>query len=226
MNSSTLTGAALIVGTLAQVTTMIVHPTSVASITPEALAHEMQALVATHALALLSVPVVVFGLAGVTRRLGWETPAALFAFIVYAFAAIAIVFAAITDGLVNAELIPRTFGAPETALPLLKSVLGYNFQLNQACAKVYVAGSSLAIIFWSMALYRHGTFDRIVAIVGGVVGVVALAGLLSGHVRMSAHGFGLIVFLHAVWMIALGVAMIRASRVVSKNPVRADPRLP
>ena len=207
MTTNTQYGVALVAGTVAQVVTMVVHPTSVAAITSDTLAHEMQVLVATHVLALLSVPVVVFGLAGVTRRLGWDRPAALFAFIVYAFAAVAIMLAAITDGLVNAELIPRTFGAPEASLPLLKSVLGYNFQLNQACAKVYVAGSSLAIICWSAALFRLGGFERIVAVVGTVVGVVALAGMLSGQVPMSAHGFGLIVFLQAVWMVALGIAM-------------------
>jgi hypothetical protein len=30
---------------------------------------------------------------------------------------------------------------------------------------------------------------------------------------MSAHGFGLIVLLQAVWAIALGVSMLRASEV-------------
>jgi hypothetical protein len=223
MNRSVQSGAALIVGTLAQLATMSFHPTGIDALaSPEAIAHEMQILVAVHALALLSVPVVVFGFVGVTRRIGWERPEAQFAFILYAFSAVTIMFAAIADGLVNAALIPKMAGAGEPALQTLKAALAYNFQFNQACAKVYVAGSSLAIISWSIALARAGAFERIVGILGLVVGSAALAGLLSGQVRMSAHGFGLIVFLQSAWIVALGVWMIRGNRSDPTAPTSAN----
>jgi hypothetical protein len=178
--------------------------------------------VAVHALGLLSVPVVVFGFVGVTRRMGWERPEALFAFIVYAFSAVAIMFAAIADGLVNAALIPQVAGAGEPALQTLKAALAYNFQFNQACAKVYVVGSSLAIALWSVGLFKVGAFDRVVGMFGWLVALAVLAGLLSGHVRMSAHGFGLIVFLQAVWILALGASMIRMGRSGALAGIAAD----
>lgn len=213
MTQSTQYGLALILGTLAQVATMAIHPTAVdAAASADAIAHQMQVLVAVHALALLSVPVVVFGFVGVTARIGWERPAALLAFIVYVFSAVAIMLAAITDGLVNAELIPRTIGAAEPAASALKTMLSYNFQLNQACAKVYVVGSSVSILLWSLALVRVGTFERIVGIIGGIAALASLGGLLSGHIRMSAHGFGLIVLIQGAWIIALGASMLRAGR--------------
>jgi len=213
MNTSVRYGLALIIGTVAQVATMALHPTGAGAVaSPQALAQEMQVLVAVHALALLSVPVVVFGFVGVTRRLGYERSEALFALIVYVFSAVAIMFAAIADGLVNAVLIPQTVGAGEPALQTLKAALAYNFQFNQACAKVYVVGSSLAIFFWSIALIKVGIFERVVGMFGWFVALAALVGLLSGHVRMSAHGFGLIILLQAVWNIALGVSMFRADR--------------
>jgi hypothetical protein len=213
MHASARYGLALTIGTLAQVATMAFHPTGIdGTASLEALARQMQILVAVHALALLSVPVVVFGFVGVTRRIGWDRPAALFALIVYAFSAVAIMFAAIADGLINAALIPQTFGASESAQQSIKAALIFNFQLNQACAKVYVVGSSLAILFWSIAFIRLGAFERVAGGVGGCVALAGLAGLLSGHVRMSAHGFGLIVFLQSVWMVAIGVSMLRAGR--------------
>jgi hypothetical protein len=213
MKASALYGLALIFGTVASIVTMSLHPTSVSALaSPEALMHEMRVLVAVHTLALLSIPLMVFGFAGVTHRLGWERPAALFAFVLYAFSAIAIMFAAIADGLINAALMPKMISAPESELQILKAALAYNFQLNQACAKVFVVGSSLAFIFWSAALLRAGTFGRRVAAVGWFTGGIALLGLLSGHVRMSAHGFALIVFLQAVWVVLLAVWMLRAER--------------
>ena len=61
--------------------------------------------------------------------------------------------------------------------------------------------------------------EQRIGIIGWFVSAAALFGLLSGHVHMSAHGFGLIVLLQAVWAIALGVSMLRADR----NDVLAPP---
>jgi hypothetical protein len=47
---------------------------------------------------------------------------------------------------------------------------------------------------------------------GFFMGVTALAGLLSGHIRMDPHGFGLVILLQAFWMAVVGVPMLRASR--------------
>src|SRR5215212_4807850 len=90
MKPSTMSGLALIFGTMAQVLTMSFHPTHVEGFEPVALARQMQALVSVHVLGLLSVPVLVFGFVGLTRRLGWNRAGVLFAFIVYVFSAVAI----------------------------------------------------------------------------------------------------------------------------------------
>ena len=75
MKINTAYGLALIVGTVAAIVTMAFHPTGFdphASV--EAVAHEMSILVAVHTLALLSVPLLVFGFVGVTMRAGWHRP--------------------------------------------------------------------------------------------------------------------------------------------------------
>ena len=221
MKINTAYGLALIVGTVAAIVTMAFHPTGFdAHASVEAVAHEMSILVGVHTLALLSVPLLVFGFVGVTMRAGWHRPEALLAFIIYALSAVAIMFAGIADGLINAALIPEMTGAGDLKLQALKAALSYNFQFNQACAKVFVVGTSLAIILWSITLFRLGVLERII---GWFISLAALFGMLSGHVRMSAHGFGLIVLLQGVWAIALGVSMLRAGgdvTVVTPDAVR------
>jgi len=79
------------------------------------------------------------------------------------------------------------------------------------------------IILWSITLSRFGVFERRIGIIGWFISLATLFGLLSGHVQVSAHGFGFIVLLQAVWAIALGVSMLRADRdvaVVTPDPVR------
>src|SRR6266513_5779027 len=224
MKTKSIYGLALIVGMVAGIVTMAFHPTGFdPHATAETVAHEMSILVAVHILALTSIPLLVFGFAGVTMRAGWHRPEALLAFIIYALSAVALMLAGIADGLINAALIPQMTGATDPKLQSVKAALSYNFQLNQACAKVFVVGSSLAIVLWSITLFRFGTLERRIGIIGWLISLAALFGLLSGHVHMSAHGFGLIVWLLEVWAIALGVSMLRAGRnvaVVTPDSVR------
>jgi len=222
VKDSRLGGIALILGAIASVATMVFHPMHFSAIAPaEAIAHQVRVLLAVHALALLSVPTVVFGFVGLTRCIGWERPGSLFAFIVYCLSAIAIMFAGIADGLINAALIQKMLSADEAARGLLRAALEYNFQLNQACAKVFVFGTALSIISWSIAIVRIGPFKRAIGVAGFFVGVAELAVLLSGRVRLDAHGFGLIIFLQAIWMVAVGVSMLQ-TEPQPKAPVIAQ----
>jgi len=221
MKTNSIYGLALIAGMVAGIVTMAFHPTGFdPRATAETVAHEMSILVAVHTLALMSIPLLIFGFAGVTMRAGWHRPEALLAFIIYALSAVALMLAGIADGLINAALIPQMTGAIDPKLQAVKAALSYNFQLNQACAKVFVVGSSLAIVLWSITLFRFGTLERRIGIIGWFISFVALAGLLSGHVTMSAHGFGLIVLLQASWVIAVGVSMLRAEN--DSVPVTPD----
>jgi hypothetical protein len=203
-------GIALILGAIASVATMVFHPTHFSAIAPaEAIAHQVRVLLAVHALALLSVPALVFGFVVLTQCIGWERPGSLFAFIAYCLSVVAILFAGIADGLINAALIQKMLSADEAARGLLRAALEYNFQLNQACSKVFVFGTSLAIISWSTAIVRIEPFKRAIGIAGFFLGVAELAVLLSGGIRLDAHGFGLIIFLQAIWMVAVGVSMLQ-----------------
>ena len=83
----------------------------------------MSILVAVHTLALLSIPILVFGFVGGTMRAGWRRPEALLAFIIYGLSAVAIMFAGIADGIVNAALIPQMTDASDLKLQSVKAAL-------------------------------------------------------------------------------------------------------
>jgi hypothetical protein len=151
VKDSRLGGIALILGAIASVATMVFHPMHFRAIaSAEAITHQVRVLLAVHALGLLSVPALVFGFVGLTGCIGWERPGSLFALIAYCLSAVAIMFAGIADGLINAALIQKILSADEAARGLLRAALEYNFELNQACAKVFVFGTALAIISWSL----------------------------------------------------------------------------
>ena len=205
---------ALIVGTMGYLLTMALHPVGIDNASAEVLARQNQISIAVHSLGLLSVPLVVFGFVGLSARVGWTRASTQFAFIVYAISAVALGLAAVASGLVAPALIQQTIGAGSESLAQLKTMLEYNWQFNQACAKVFVVGASLAIIAWSYAIASMGRFERVVAWFGWLVGVASLAALFSGHVRLDVHGFGLIVLLQAVWNICVGISLQRSKQVL------------
>ena len=98
----------------------------------------------------------------------------------------------------------------QIARKLLQVVLMNNGLLNQAFAKVFVAASSCAVIFWSVCLLQSGRFAQSIGVIGCVVGAVSLAGLFSGHLRLNVHGFGLFILGQSVWSILLGALLCRS----------------
>src|SRR5256885_13384644 len=105
MKTKSIYGLALIVGMVAGIVTMAFHPTGFdPQATAETVAHEMSILVAVHTLALTSIPLLVFGFAGVTMRAGWHRPEALLAFFIYALSAVALMLAGIRSEEHTSEL--------------------------------------------------------------------------------------------------------------------------
>ena len=88
------------------------------------------------------------------------------------------------------------------------ALLAYNGQVNQAFAKVHVAMSSVAILFWSIAIITTRAFARPIGWLGCVVGVGVLVGLFAGHITLDVHGFGVVILLQAAWLFSVGAQMI------------------
>jgi hypothetical protein len=88
-----------------------------------------------------------------------------------------------------------------------RAVLILNGHLNQAFAMIFVVASSSAIFLWSIAMLRSGLFSRSLGIYGCVVAPLTLIAVLSGHVRLNVHGFGMVILGQAIWFISAGVLL-------------------
>jgi len=210
MNRERTSGILLIAGALAGVVVMALHPTAHGVMAPGSGASVGHLNRMVHGLAIAAAPVVFFGLVGLGRRLGPGdlTTAALVA---CGFGATAILGAAIASGFVATEVIEWVRDGEGLARENGHLLLDYTSLWNQAFAKVYAAAMSAGILLWSAAIVSTGRMARSIGYAGIAIGAAALLGILSGHVRMSIHGFGAIVVLHAVWMVAVGIALISVS---------------
>jgi len=209
MNDSRLGGLAWIAAAVGFLATMSVHPTGHDLFQPGHLEAGARIARIAHALALVSLPLAFLGALALARRLDSPQRTAIAALVVYGFALTAVMLAAIASGFVGPAVIEDSLDGPQVASEVWKALMHYNWALNQACAQVYVVGSSVAILLWSLAIARTRALATGLGIFGLVLAPLTILALLSGHIRLDVHGFGLIVVGQALWSISAGVSLWR-----------------
>jgi hypothetical protein len=215
MTDNRMSGLALITGTVGTIITMALHPTghvAAADIEPM-----IRMLIAVHALALACVPLLFLGALGLSQQLATSGRLAVSGLALYAFALVAVMNAAVADGLVTPSVLRQivaSAGSP-AAIDGWRMMSHYNFYVNQAYAQVFVAGSAMAILLWSISIWRGGELTRNLGIYGCILAPVTLLALFSGRLKLDAHGFGMVVFSQAVWFIIAGILLMRSENSVS-----------
>lgn len=207
MNDSRLGGLAWIVAAAALLVTMSLHPTGHELFEPGRFDGGARLARITHALALSSLPFSFLGGLALARRLATPGRTALVALVVHGFSLAAVMLAAIASGFVAPRLVAEILESPEGNA--WKALMHYNWALNQACTQVYVVGSSVAILLWSLVIVRTRTLAFGLGMLGLVLAPLTILALLSGHVRLDVHGFGLIVVGQSLWTIGAGVSLWR-----------------
>ena len=86
----------------------------------------------------------------------------------------------------------------------------HNGLLNQAFARVLVVASSISILLWSATIARSRALALGMGVYGLFLGPATVLAVVSGHLSLDVHGFGLVVLGQAVWFIGVGVLLCRA----------------
>jgi len=166
----------------------------------------MQLNVAVHSLALVCIPILFLGALGLTRRLASPNRLALAGLVLFGFSEVAGMIAAGMSGLVIPGLIHHMVAEPAMA-DTWRAVLQLSGRLNQAFALMFVVASSVAIVLWSAAIIRSNVFSRALGVYGCLLGPITILVVLSGHLRLNVHGFGMIALGQAIWFISAGVLL-------------------
>lgn len=191
--------------------TMISHPGG--KIGPAEVDHVARMLILVHSLALASIPVIFLGAWGMSRRIGGADRLAWAGLVVYAIASIAVMNAAVCDGLMAPTLMRKIVAATSETREMWQTLMNFNFQLNQAFARVYAVGSSLALVLWSVSILRYRALGRGVGVCGAVLGVATAVGICSGFLTPDRHGFGMLIFGQAIWFLIVAGEMWNFGRV-------------
>jgi hypothetical protein len=222
MTDNRKSGLALIAGSLGMIITMAVHPHgAIAAGQVESMARN---LTIVHSLALASLMVLFLGALGLAQQLKRADRFDIIGLVLFAFAGIAVMNAAVMDGLVAPNVMRRMVEAGAGAGESWQTIFRYNFEVNQGFARLYAVTSAIAILFWSISILRSRAFSRALGVYGCVIAVAAVIAVASG-LPMDVHGFGAIVLAQAIWFVIAGLRLWRQPEQLpqGRNFDRAQP---
>lgn len=199
-------GAAILVSVLLMSITMGLHPVGgdidhLIRVTP--------LIVFTHTIAIISVPVLIYGSWGLSRLLGSGSGLVQAAFITFSAGLAAVLGAAALNGLAVPIFVSGLADANERTLETASLILRYGFSLNQAFDVIFIIFACGAVILWSVAILRTRRLPAWLAVIGLVAGASALVTLAGGYVLTDLRGFRIFMAGFILWLLLAGVEMVR-----------------
>lgn len=125
----------------------------------------------------------------------------------YIVGSLSMCVAASINGLLLTRFAQRFVDAPADELAMLETLRILCKHGNFVADMVGIVSLCAAMCVWSMELVTRG--PRWLAAVGLAAGVAPLVLLSTGNMPMTVAGFATFVVLHAVWCVAVGVALVR-----------------
>ena len=222
MKDNRLGGIALIIGAVSGMITMSLHPvTGGHPITPTQFEKLAALMIGVHVLAIAGIPFSFLGALALTRRLDSPSRLALAGLVIYSLSLVAVLIAPAISGLVGTEILRHVIErGPDSEQ--WRTLMKYNFLINQAFAKIFVVASCSAVALWSVAIVKSHALPVAIGIYGILLGFVSVFALIYGVLSLDAHGFGLVVFSQAIWFIIAGILLLRSNEL---RPPSAEPVL-
>lgn len=206
-----LSGWALILGSIGILVTLVLHPNERGMFDPAQMESVARTTVVVHSMALFALPLLFIGGLGISRRVGWNSPSAVAALIIYAFALGAMMNAIVIDGLVTPGLARAIVNAGPGESEAWKIALHHNGLLDQSFMNVFLMASSLAIVLWSVVIVRTGAFARAIGILGFLLSAGTIIALVTGSLSRNLHLFLLLLVGQAIWFLSNGVQLCRSN---------------
>lgn len=202
------TGFSLISGALLIITTMVLHPFGGSM---EHILNISGMITFTHAMAIFSLPLLLFGFYGITHRLLNAGKISVLAFIIMAFGSIAAMFAALINGLALPYFLEQNAAyIPENAVAL-RPVVHYGFALNTSLDYIFIIACCLSIGIYALLILwsRTYTFPKWLGYFGIALIILVFMGALLNFVFTSLSGFRIVIFSFAGWILAAGATLIK-----------------
>jgi hypothetical protein len=198
-------GIALILFVILLAFTMVLHP---AGGNIQHLIRITNLIVVTHSIAILSLPFGWMGFRGLTHRLGAGNFYSMLALVLASLALIAVLLAAAANGLIMPVFLQNYKDATPETETAFKPILQYGFAVNKAFDYIYTGALCLAILCWSISIWRTRKLPGWLGWLGMVSVILVLTVFISGVAINSLLGVRLFAAGIVAWLLLVGRALV------------------
>lgn len=202
--SAKTTGWALLCGSFLMFVTMLLHPGAGGGLTS---GHTFAII--SHSLAIFSIPFSLIGFYGLMKILDGEEFLARIGFSIMTVGLFAAVMAATLNGLAMPMFAMELSGELPAAA---KMIARYNHALNHGFDYILIAAMFASTLLWSIAILRLGALPKWLGFLGIGLFVAGLLAVISGFYFLDVGGFRIFVYGWAVWIIGVGVSVVREKK--------------
>jgi hypothetical protein len=200
-----LAGYCLLIGSLLMVMTMVLHP---AGGNIEHIVKISKLAVISHSIAILSIPFTAFGFYGLAKLLKTESRFSFLALAIIGFALVAVMLAALLNGLVLPMYVLKNTSQSVQNLESVKLIITYGTTFNAALDYVFIAGYSIAMFIWSFIIIKTAALPKWHGFLGIALVVISILGAILQLNFISVTGFTVYVFGIVSWIVIAGYLLI------------------
>ena len=218
MQSQRVTGLALVVGALAMIVAIAIHPRH----GPVDSGGDL----AARNLVVVVIVLASFGMLGVgflrllrsTAPQPWNDVAG----VVLALAGVCGSLAGITGHLVVPRLIAQVNAADRWEKAMVDVVIANDLVLSGALAQTSFAAWAISVLCLSISMLHSSSGWKVVGACGITLGFCILLALVLGRLQISLHNVGLVVLGSGIWLIAIGLGLSANKSFVELRPRSLD----
>jgi len=199
-------GASLLIGSVLVFLTMVLHPVGG---NLDQLRKISNIIIVSHSLALLAVPFIIYGYWALTSCLSSQFEISKLAFVFACFGLLSILIAGTVNGLVLPIFIECADFSQDPGEAFSDLIFNYNFSINQAFDLLFIAGTCISIILWSIGILKSRFLPRWFPVAGILLSVVFIVLVLSGFNLENVKSLRLFMTPIVLWNVALGILLMR-----------------
>lgn len=199
------TGQMLLAGSLGLLVTMLFHPPG-GNI--EYLIKTSTVIVASHSIALLSIPLFVTGFWGLSQLWKHNTNIAILSFFIMLTAQLAGMIAAAINGLALPIFIAN-LKSPDPNNEVLKLMVRNMLALNHSFDLVFLAGACVSILLWSILIVRLKSLSRGVGYFGILMSVITLGVMSVQTIEINLHTFRIFMSAYMIWTVWVAILLYK-----------------
>lgn len=206
-------GICLLIGCFLMFITMVMHPTG------GDMAHLLEIwvlAVASHSIAIASIPFVAVGFSGLQRRLRAADFLSKMGYAILLTGLVAVMIAAALNGLVYPIYVDIYAEASESTIDSLEGVMRYGFAMNRAFDYIFMAAVCGSTLLWSIAIIRTKSFPAWLGYVGLVLSVAALGAWSFGFDFVDLQGLRIFVLGWIVWSVIVGYLLLFSRNMIDQ----------